>query len=453
MDLFLDKINDKILNLNGDYDKQQICYTLVFELMVNYEIKFQYIESMIDAKFYYDNLDTLYKCVIYYIIHINEDFENNNIILNIFQQTCFPVTYLKNKSINMKNLLRFGNNIHLSNAIKILDDYENNEYREKIYQQMKYIENGDLNRGYSYFDYNILLWFLNKDIDLHEIYLATLIIFCKDIKIIKKHNLLDKIEINMKFCLNVILNNNILVLEYLYKNNYKVEYDINDLINYRITYEILLLIDKYDNILNIDMIKQKCIKRSNFINELIKHNYEYLYELKDIKFSIDCKYLTLDIINNFNIINIDVYSIDYLELKYDQLLYIKNNKLNISIYISSNILSDIINNNKIKYYKFIDNDKLLCVNNIYTFYKNSIYIKDNNIDHIYNIGDLYSTLYYNDLNESNFDEIKNICFEIISNIKFNNVLDLKHNKNDKRQNLAIKLFEYIGLSKINFVDN
>lgn len=432
MEEYFNELNLKI-ETDEFIDNEKICEYIVIN-MVEKLFKFDDISNYLDQNFYQNNIDSIKKYMFYYILYLEDGIESNN-IYNLNYNGRFIIYDLDKYPIIYKNLLLVRSklvykNVYLYNMLIyfINKNIENEDFKQFMIFIYKYTRKFNIR----IYPIEVYRYFLNQNMELNEEELYYVFIH-SNLDLIKKYNILEKIQINKKIFELIIQNNNYEVIEYLYEQGYNIEYDIYSA---KCNYKTLTILNKYNNIITPELIIDGLNNEFISLNDLIKYKYSDINKIKHIKTDIKIKYLTIDIVNDFNILGIIVNKFTHLENKYNELEYIKNNKPEISICIHPDIMDKILSNNLTKYYKFINNEELIGYQtNLKNIYLMSLYIQENNIDCEY-----YSDYLVTEYDNLNYDQILFYYEEILKNVKFINKVKL----NKTRDKLLIHILDKLN---------
>lgn len=382
-----------------------------------------------------DSIIYLYRGIINYILYIPLSYDNRikDIVLNKKINGSAEFKLINGKEIIIDNLCLIVDKIYKYSYINkelIIHLMENYLYHQSVTD----IINNLLNSK-QHLSNDIIVKMLELNIDVPSRTLRSFITTCKDINIIKKYNILNKITLDKELIHTIINKNNIPVLRYLYEDGFNVNYNIKDI---KCNYETLLVLNQYDNIINVNLLESLCNDDPLYINELIIDNNPLLFKLGHVLCNVYAKNLTFDIINNLNINLVYIEDMEDLKNKYNEILCLYDKGIRISMY--HNLLYSIVNNCMFEYFKFIN--KSLYLNDIQTvksLYKISIYIKENNIYEKY----LMQYIYIKDLNNYTIDELVFYYREILNNIKFESgYIRIKF------KNKLVEVFDILGMSHL-----
>lgn len=362
----MEEINEKIKS--NKYISNELCEYIVFEFMVNQQISYNEIVKLLDDDFYISNKNMFNLKTLKYIFYINIEIDDNLCKDLKFIKINFlkSIKYIEDKQININNLSLceklsiYDNNI----IIKILKDYNIYEYKSYIDSYLKIY--------YKYIHIDIYLYLLDIDYDVSMVNIYNILNSIKDIHIIEKYDLLNKLSLDENIYEDIINNNNIILLEYLYNHGYNVRYN-KDYIE--CSYNTLKFLN-LDN--DVELINKIVFQNNSFIIDLINNDYQYLNQIEYVKFNIYYNMLTFKIINSLNdnlaINNIYIYDKKDLENKYEELLYCKENNVGKLVFYSD-VIDYILYNNMVKYFIFLDGDYILkSIFNIKSLYIYLLYL-------------------------------------------------------------------------------
>lgn len=254
-----------------------------------------------------------------------------------------------------------------------------------------------------------------------------------DIEFIKRYNLLNKVKNTKKLFKMIMEHENDKLLEYIYTDcNIKLQYNVNELGKYN--FKMLKIIDKYEKIINLDLIQKYVDEYPLYINYLIEYNYEFINEFYDEFDSLlFIDNFTEDIMNKFKYMTrILIYKdLTLLESKLDLINKIAKDR-KIYIVFDESIILEIPKSGNTQLYGFIDESMFLHGNTKEIIYTNIKYIKHNCPNIKYDFAPVLSSIKEKDLEnlEEYFQYVfNNVNIDMTKKIEFNSALvDVNLNK-------------------------
>lgn len=402
----MDNLKKELKNKNYD--------NVIVELMINKKMQYLDVLDLFDEKYKEDLLCSIFEHLLYI---------NSNLLNNIEEEYDFMntgslyINILDNKSIILENLLIYKEIISdLDDEFELIkyliDNYDylnNNIIREfLVYNYETNAEN------YNYIPTNIYLSIveLNCDHYLSQECIKNAVFYCKNIEDFKKYNLIDKLNIYNNTFDITLLRNNYKLIEYLYELGINAEsIKLNEHIIYK--YNTLKALNKFDNnILSVDYMISAINKNTYILQELIINDYEYLYQLHDLK-------------------EIYIYSFEVLKNKYSSIMSIKENNPNANIKLWEYMVEhEIVSKYLTEYYHLIDAKYLFNGKTLDILLKNSRIIRDLPIKQY----EYKFSIIKKIIKESDFDNLEDKLEELFTNVIF----DTKYKIELRNENLIEK---------------